>query len=421
MNVQLYLKILLGSVIGNITEWYEFAVVSLFAPIIAPIFFPSAHPALSVLAAFGAFAIGFLVRPIGSVIFGYIGDTLGREVALTLSIISMGISTFLVGLLPTYSKVGMIAPLLFVFIRMVQGVCIGGEFGGSLTYLVENAIYNKRGVAAGVVVGSAFLGMILASGICALISTSLSNQEITNWAWRIPFLLGLLVAFVGYLLRRHLPSSVVFQQLVEEKKISGNPLAESFSIQFMNILKVIGLTWLCSIIIYQLFIFMPSYVTVYLKVPLVDSLVGNSFSMFVLLVACIVSGWLSDKYGRKPMLMAGTILLLIFSYPIYYLIVNHPNLIVLSQALLGVFGGLFLGPSIATWPELFPTRIRYSAVSIGYNIGFAIFGGTAPLVAFYLIVLTHKLTAPAFYVIFVCLFTLFLLSKIDETAFLDIK
>jgi MHS family proline/betaine transporter-like MFS transporter len=261
-------KTVLAGAIGNVLEWYDFALFGYFASVLSRLFFPSSDPSLSLIATFGVFAVGFLARPLGALLFGYWGDTRGRRAALAWSIILMAFPTCLVGLLPTYAQIGLAAPLTLTALRFLQGLSVGGEFTGSVTFLVEHAAPTERGYIGSWAGFSAQIGALLGSGVGALATASLSSEALEQWGWRIPFVAGSVIALVGWYLRRRIPESPAFQRLQQEGEVSSSPIRELLASYRGPLLQVIGLVLLHGVGFYIIYVFLPTYLAKVSNLPL---------------------------------------------------------------------------------------------------------------------------------------------------------
>jgi len=391
-------KTLLAGAIGNVLEWYDFALYGYFTPVLATLFFPSEQPSVSLLSAFGVFAIGFLARPLGALLFGHWGDTVGRRSALAWSVILMAIPTFCVGLLPTYETIGMAAPLALTFFRFLQGLSVGGEFTGSVTFLVEHAAPSQRGFIGSWAGFSAQVGALLGSGVGALVASSLTHEALHQWGWRIPFLLGSVIALVGWYLRTRIPESPAFERVRRSGTLSASPIREVLTSQRVAVAKVIGLVLLHGVGFYLLYVYLTTYLLTVTSVSLGPVLTINTACMTLLAVLIPLMGRLSDKIGQKPLLVIGAAGLAVASYPLFtWLTSDHLPNILAAQVLLTVLMSCYLGPFFAVVVELFPTPLRYTGLSTGYNIASALFGGTAPLMATFLIDWSSNTLAPSLY------------------------
>lgn len=391
-------RTLLAGAVGNVLEWYDFALYGYFAPVFAATFFPSEQPSVSLLSAFGVFAIGFLARPLGALLFGYIGDTLGRREALAWSVIVMAVPTVIVGMLPGYATIGIAAPLALTCCRFLQGLSVGGEFTGSVTFLVEHAAPSQRGYIGSWAGFSAQLGALLGSAVGALVASNLTDEALHQWGWRIPFLLGSLIAFVGWYLRTRIPESPAFEQARQAGTLSAAPIREVFTHQRAALAKVIGLVWLHGVGFYLLYVYLTTYLSTVTTLPFGTVLTMNTACMLLLAALIPLMGHLSDKVGQFSLLLIGAAGLAITAYPSFmWLASGHPPLVWTAYVWLTVLMACYLGPFFAVVVALFPTAQRYTGLSAGYNIAAALFGGTAPLLATLLIEWSGNILSPSLY------------------------
>lgn len=394
-------KLIVPGIIGNVLEWYDFSLYGYFAPVIAKLFFPTHDKFLSLLATFGVFAIGFLMRPLGAIIFGYYGDRVGRKKTLATAVILMAIPTTLIGFLPTYAQIGVFAGVLLTGCRLLQGLAVGGEFFGSIVYITEHAPDHQRGMYGSWAMFSAFAGLLLGSGVGALIGALLTNEALITWGWRIPFMTGFILGVVGLYLRLRMPETPNFLALVKQQKIVVNPLRQAFKSARLTMFVAMGLVFLPAMGFYLLFVYLSSYMSTFLKIPLQTALTINTISMVVIIVIIPFIGLLSDKIGRKPVLMLGALGYIFFSYPLFLLLQQATFMsVLLAQSCFAILVCFAYAAIPATLVELVATNIRYTAMSFPYNLANAVFGGTAPLVATYLIDLTGNPLSPSYYLIF---------------------
>ena len=410
-------RTLMAGAIGNVLEWYDFALYGYFAPVFAATFFPSEQPSVSLLSAFGVFAIGFLARPLGALLFGYIGDTLGRREALAWSIILMAIPTVVVGLLPAYATIGIAAPLALTCCRFLQGLSVGGEFTGSVTFLVEHAAPSQRGYIGSWAGFSAQVGALLGSGVGALVASNLTDEALHQWGWRIPFLLGSLIAFVGWYLRTRIPESPAFEQVRHAGALSAAPIREVFTHQRVAVAKVIGLVWLHGVGFYLLYVYLTTYLSTVTTVPLGTVLTMNTVCMLLLAVLIPLMGHLSDRVGQRPLLLIGAAGLAITAYPSFvWLISGDLPLMWAAYVWLTMLMACYLGPFFAVVVTLFPTAQRYTGLSAGYNIAAALFGGTAPLVATLLVEWSGNVLSPSLYLSLCALISLSVILTLQKAT-----
>jgi len=386
-------RVVTAGVIGNVLEWYDFAVYGFFAPILAAKFFPAADPRVSLLAAFGAFAVGFLMRPVGAAIFGHIGDRYGRARALLFSVAMMAVPTVLMGLLPTYDTIGIAASVLIVVLRMCQGIAVGGEFTASIVFLAENAPAQRRGFFASFSMFGATFGTMLGSAVGALLTKAMSADALANWGWRAAFVSGIVVAVVGIIIRRGMFDS-------PGKATVASPLAVAFREHRWQVLRVLGLNMASAATYYTLFVYAATWVSQTTKIERAVALDVTTVTILTFLVVLPIAAWVSDRVGRKLVLTVGMTACMLAAYPL--LNVMHGGAIVTTAAAQMAFGAL-LATQMASIPaamtEMFPHGVRVSAVSVGYGLAYALFGGTAPAVAVWLITRTGNDTAFAWYLI----------------------
>ncbi|MEZ5581621.1 MAG: MFS transporter [Candidatus Competibacteraceae bacterium] len=403
--------VIIAGISGNVLEWYDFAVYGYFALTIGKHFFPSNDPTTSVIAAFGAFAAGFLMRPVGSLFFGHLGDKLGRKQALTLSVMLMAIPTFCLGLLPTYDQIGPAAAVLLVLLRMLQGLSVGGEYTTSITFLAEHSRPERRGFFCSWGVWGANAGILLGSGVAALVSTTMSAEAALAWGWRLPFLGGILIGIVGLYIRHGISEPETGTPR------SGSPLLESFRYHWRDLLRISVLVIVLAVAFYMIFVYVATWLQEMVHVDKARALDINTLVMASMLIIIPVGAILSDRIGRKPILWVTIGGLALFSYPLFQLMHHQDsNMILLGQLGFALFVGLLAGVLPATMAELAPARVRVTVMSVGYNLTFAVFGGTAPMVSAYLIKSTHVDLSPAIYLSIAAVISLLVVFTLKETA-----
>ncbi len=408
-------KTVVAGAVGNVLEWYDFALFGYFAPVLSLLFFPSSDPSLSLIATFSVFAVGFLARPLGALLFGYWGDTQGRRKALAWSILLMALPTCLVGLLPTYAQIGLAAPLALTALRFFQGLSVGGEFTGSVTFLVEHAPPAERGYIGSWAGFSAQIGALLGSGIGTVAAASLTHDALQEWGWRIPVVSGSVIAVVGWYLRRRIPESPAFERLQQSGEISSSPARDLLLSHRTPFLQVIGLVVLHGVAFYMFYVFLPTYLTRVTDLPMGTALTINTICMALLAVLIPVMGKLSDRLGHLWILAVGAAGLALGTVPFFlWLSSGQTALIVAAQALITVFVAAYMGPFFAIVATLFPVSRRYTGLSLSYNIAAALFGGTTPLLAAILIERSGNVLAPGWYVSLCAILSLIVLSTIRD-------
>lgn len=402
------------SFLGSIAEWYEFVVYAFSAPFIAVHFFPSHDPVVSMIAAFGAFAGGFLVRPLGGLIFGYFGDKYSRSKTMAVAVILIGLPTLLIGLMPTYETLGILAPILLILARLAQGISVGGQFTGSAVFIREHIGAKHRYLGAGITFSGAFFGMLLASAVGALLTTVFTQQQLMQFGWRIPFLLGILVTILGYYMKAKATEPQHFQELRKQHRLDHNPVRAAFQTQKTNMVLTVFICWLTPLIVYQLFIFMPTYANTILHIPLTMALRSSTIAMAALAILTIFAGYLADKLGYRRVMFSSAISLMVGAYPLYHVLVLYPNLLIPVQLTFAVLAAGFMGPVMAVLSDLFAEQERYTALSFSYNVGFGIFGGTCALLNIVFIEKTHMLAFPGIYLSFAALISMIALCVVSD-------
>jgi MHS family proline/betaine transporter-like MFS transporter len=408
-------KAVTAAVIGNVLEWYDFSVYAFVALTIAKKFFPAGNDVSALLATFAAFGIGFVARPLGGILIGRFGDVRGRKAALVLTILLMAAGTTLIGLIPSYESIGVAAPALLVIARLMQGFSAGGEWGGSTTFIVEWSPEGRRGFYGSFQQASVATGLLLGSGIAALISTSLSPQAMDDWGWRVPFLLGAILGPVGMYLRRNIDETPAFLKLAKTPAASApTPGASPLGLAA----RAFGFTIHWTVIFYIFLSYMPTFSQKFLKLERADALWSNTIGVLLLVVAIPVFGKLSDRVGRKPLLLASCIAFILLPDPILTLMLSGPSFgaAILMQLLFALCIALYSGAGPAAIAEIFPTRTRSTWMTTGYALSVAIFGGFAPFIATWLIDTTGVPIAPVFYVMAASVITTIVVLRLKETA-----
>ncbi|KTD31138.1 major facilitator family transporter [Legionella maceachernii] len=396
-------RLLILSSLGGTLEFYDFIIFALFASYISNAFFPATDELVSLLITFATFAIGYLVRPLGGIIFGHFGDKIGRKTTFTVSILIMALATIGIGFIPTYSTIGIAAPLIVISLRILQGISIGGEIPGAITYVTESLPQHK-GLACGIIFCALLFGIVLGSIVHAAILTFLPEAQMQAYGWRIPFIAGGVFGLLSYLLRKELHESAPF--LAIEKSIEKFPIVTVFKQQFSCVVAGGLIVALCAAIVTGLFLFNPAYFTKVLHLPNNAYIWERTAAIAFGSVLSIVFGYLTDVFNIKKLVRFLAILTACLAYPIFTIYAYYPSLypiaFIASSLLLGLSAG-FIPPLLS---ELFPTKIRYSGIAVSYNLGFALFGGLTPLLSLSLIYYTGWVTAPALYLILVALLTI---------------
>jgi MHS family proline/betaine transporter-like MFS transporter len=383
----------IAGVVGNMLEWYDFALFGFFAREIGAHFFPADDPTASLIAAFGTFAAGFLMRPVGGALFGWVGDRYGRKQALIWSVLAMAFPSFFIGLLPSAATIGLAAPVLLLVFRLMQGLAVGGEYMASSVFLVEGAPPGRRGLMGSWGPIGASAGILLGSAAGAIVNAVLPAEAVAAWGWRVPFLAGLAVALGGLAIRRH------YVERVPHQPVATSPLREAFRTHWRTMLHLIGLVAGGGVGFYAIFVYSTTWLEQTAGVAAETALGINTAAMVLMLFAIPAAGWASDRFGRRPVLAVSAGVLTLMVYPCMALMATgRPASILLGQGILSVLIGAILGILPVTMAELAPWRVRCSVLSVAYNISLALLGGTTPMVAAWLVARTQVALTPAIYV-----------------------
>ncbi|MFJ6700163.1 glycine betaine/L-proline transporter ProP [Streptomyces sp. NPDC091272] len=405
-----------AAALGNTMEWFDFGVYAYLAGTIGKVFFPSSSPGAQVVSTFATFAAAFLVRPLGGLVFGPLGDRIGRQRVLAATMIMMAISTFAVGFLPTYASIGFAAPLLLLLCRLVQGFSTGGEYAGATTYIAEYAPDQRRGFLGSWLDFGTFVGYSLGSGLVTVLTLTMGSDGLESWGWRIPFFVAGPLGLIGLYMRLKLEETPAFKQQtaqaaeragaegaggdpVEEARQSGKGrLKEIFTRHWQAVLICMGLVLVYNVTNYMVTSYLPTFMTVTLgeSDTIAQLLVLGTMLLVVLAITTV--GRSSDRWGRRPLFMGGSVALIVLSIPAFLLIREGGILLpAFGCAVLGLLLVVFAGTAASTLPALFPTRLRYGALSIAFNISVSLFGGTTPLFVSFLVEHTRNTLVPAYY------------------------
>lgn len=394
---RLSLENLGAGTVGNVLEWYDFGLYGYFAPVIGALFFPSHDRIASLLGAYGGFAIGFAMRPIGGAVLGHLGDRIGRQTVLILSVVLMGAATMAVGFLPTYDDIGIWAPILLLVIRMFQGFSVGGEFTGSVSYLVETAPDKRRGFAGSFANIGSTSGYLLAAGLATLTITLTGNHQFYGWAWRLPFFFGGLLALLAYLVRARLTDTGYDPRQAPEDEKREMPLMQALRRSPRAMILAVVFTWGYGVVNYMTITFLPTFASQFGHVPEGDALLINTIATAIAIAVVPVAGWLTDfAIRRRSMLMLAFGLVFITAV-VFFRIATGIGGFWIAQILFASFLGVVMGVAPAMLAEMFRSEYRLSGYSLSFNVGLGFGGGTAPLIATGLIGLTGTNMAAAGY------------------------
>lgn len=397
-------RAVIAAVVGNTLEWYDFAVYGFFALTLAKLFFPTGDATVSLLLTVATFGVGFIMRPVGALVLGTLADRRGRKVALSLTILLMALGTAMIGLAPTYATAGAWAPAIIVLARLIQGFSAGGEIGGATAFLVEHAPPARRGLYASWQQASQAGALLMGSLTGALLTGLLPPADLETWGWRVPFLLGLLIAPVGLFIRFRVSETDAFKAILRERAArpdtSFSPLRDTLSQHRSAVITGFGITIAWTVCTYFFLVTMPTYAVRQLGVPQSASLLANSVGLVLIVILAPLFGAWSDKVGRRPIMLAAALGILISCWPLLWWLGGQPSVanLVIAQTVFAVLIAAFSGPAPAAMAELYPPAMRSTGLSIAYNLAVTIFGGFAPFITTWLIVQTGSSLAPAWYV-----------------------
>jgi MFS transporter, MHS family, proline/betaine transporter len=382
-------KLILTSAVANIFEWYDYVLFGHFSSIIGSKFFPDSEPSVSLLKAFLVFAIGYLMRPIGGMFFGVLGDKFGRRSALSAAVICMSFPTAIIGILPTYDSIGIVATTLMIIVRMLQGLSMGGALTGSVSFIIEHTGKKYRGFIGSIPMASICIGILVGSTVSYLVKSLLSVEQFMDWGWRIPFLLGIVIIFAGIYIRKHAEETPMFRKVRDSGRIVESPLRNVLSLHWFDMLVSIFINSTGSVIFYLQSIYLVSYLK--LNRNFTESEVDNLAICCYILMALVtlVAGYISDIIGRKKIFILFNIAIIIafcLGFMNLFETGDFPT-IVSAQIVLAILAAAYIGPEPALQAEFYPTNVRNTALSLSYNTATSIFGGTTPYVMSYL---THK-------------------------------
>lgn len=397
-------KMIISCLSGNVLEWYDFVVYGFLTPIIAKQFFPVSNPFAAMMFTYSVFAIGFLIRPLGAIIFGHIGDKWGRRTALVISSFTMSIPTCLIGLLPTFDSIGIAAPLLLILCRICQGLSVGGEFTGSFIYLIEQAPMGKKALFGCWADLGCSIGTILGSASIALLSGILSNEHFEAFGWRIPFISGIFLALLAIYIRSHLPET---DEFTKAEKTKTFPFYQLFKTIPKSLLLGTLLLSISSLGYYVLVVFIPNQTIILGKLSATHSYLINTLILTTIMISTFLGALLSDAIGKEKVFGLGSLGCLIFSYPLFYAL-THSSLTIqiIIMCCFATFIGLCLSARSLFLVDTFPPYIRFTAIAISLNAANGLFGGMGPLMASYLIKITQFQEAPFIMLIIASLISL---------------
>ncbi|WP_197382554.1 MFS transporter [Mycolicibacterium mengxianglii] len=410
-------RVITGASIGNAVEWFDFAIYGFLATFIAANFFPAGDETAALLNTFAIFAAAFFMRPLGGFVFGPLGDRIGRQRVLAIVILLMSAATLGIGLLPTYASIGVAAPLLLLLLRCVQGFSAGGEYGGGAVYLAEYARTEHRGRTVTFMAWSGVVGFLIGSVTVTILQAALSAEAMDSFGWRIPFLIAAPLGLAGLYIRLKLDDTPEFAELSKTDAVAESPLREAVRSAWPSILRVIGLFILFNVGYYVVFTFLPTYFIKNLEFSKTQAFTSVSAASVVAIVLILPFAALSDRIGRRPLLLGAAIGFVVLGYPLFMLMTSGSVVAAIAgHCLLAVLESVFVSTAVTAGVEMFTTRVRYSGFSIGYNLCVAVFGGTTPYVVTWLTERTGNVLAPAVYLVVAAVISLVTVLTIKETA-----
>lgn len=398
-------RAIFATVIGSGLEWFDFSGYAFFAVIIGKLFFPAGNEATSLLLALATFGVGFVVRPFGGILLGVYADRVGRKKALSLAMLIMAAGSAIIAFAPTYESIGIAAPCLIVVARMLQGLSAGGEMGGATAFLTEHAPPDKRAFYSSWIQTSVGFAVVLASLVGTLIVSTMSEEALMSWGWRIPFVVGMLVAPVGYYIRLKIDETPEF---TVESKRSVTPLRDVIHQYPRQVLSSLLMVVLWTVCTYVILFYIPTYATRSLHLPQQQGFISGIVSGSVLMVMAPVFGALSDRIGKRKVLLTAAVVILTATYPLFWYLNNTPTFSTLLafQVIFGMLIAAYTGPILAIFTEMFPSRVRTTGLSLAYNGAVTLFGGFASFIITWLMTMTGDPKSAAYYIMFAAVVSL---------------
>ncbi|MET4640095.1 MFS transporter [Mycetocola sp. 2940] len=409
-------RVIIAGAVGSVVEYFDFAVYGYVAVILSTHFFASGDPITALLATLATFAVAFVLRPVGALLFGHFGDRFGRKNALAATIILMAIASGLIGILPTYAAIGVGATILLVLARSLQGLAAGGELGGAASFVAEKSPNAKRGLLTSTTQMGALAGSLLASLTVGLLNLILGSEAMAEWGWRIPFLIAIPIGLFGLWIRNGLEESEEFQAAKATiAKVKQAPVRIMFAKHPGALLKVVALSILLFSAYYVAYVYVNIHMLTVLKFDSNFTYMSTTLTLLVSVIAMPMFGALSDRIGRKPLFVGASIAAIVLAVPAFLLFEQGGAIAVFAHIMLGLVDSALMGVALSTYAEMFPTEIRYTGIAFGFSVGAALAGGTAPYICTWLVDATGSTLAPAFFLIATALITLVPALRLKET------
>lgn len=395
------LKLILSSGIANVFEWYDYALFGLLAPVISEKFFPNVDRTESLLEAFLFFALGYIMRPIGGIFFGVLGDKFGRKLSLSTAVICMSFPTILMGLLPTCETIGIAATILMAVVRILQGLSMGGTLTGSVSFIIEHTGSKHRGLLGSIPMAGICIGILLCNLILYIIKSLISPEQFNDWGWRVPFLIGVIILFAGIYIRNHTKETPLFEDIMNKGEILQSPLKIVIKTYWFDMIVSIFINATGSIIFYLNAIYLVSFLKVNRGFPDIDIDKISSGIFILMAFITLISGYLSDLLGRRKVFVIYSVIITILFYFGFIEIYETQNLaiVTIAQVTLAILAAAYIGAEPALQAEFYPTNVRNTALSLSYNTATSIFGGTTPYVIAKILKTTGTITSCAYYVV----------------------
>lgn len=414
-------RVVIAGAVGSIVEYFDFGVYGYVATILAVQFFASGEPVGALLATLATFAVAFVLRPVGALLFGHFGDKFGRKNALAMTVILMAAASGLIGILPPYAAIGLGSTLLLVLARCLQGLAAGGELGGAASFVAEKSPNHRRGLLCSTTQMGALAGSLIASVVVAVLNLTLGSAAMADWGWRLPFLAAIPIGLFGLWIRNGLEESKEFEAIKEVAAKKNAPVRIMFTRYPKMLAQVVGLSILLFSAYYVAYVYVNIHMQKVLGFDANFAYLSTTLTLLVSVLAMPLFGALSDKVGRRPVFIGGTIAALVLAVPAFLLFEQGGVTAVIAHIVLGLTDSALMGVALATFAEMFPTEVRYTGIAFGFSVGAALAGGTAPYISTWLVQVTGSPLAPAFFLIATALITLIPALRLKETKGIDLR